>query len=317
MDRLTTSNSYSLILRRYDGLRYNDLIEEYALQLAEQKALPSDTLLIHHARLIRYAEQVSDAFQYADLPLNPTNSEQQIQFIIKSFDTQLSILWTNISTSLETDSKLTRKSKKEEELTHPVALGYAHLSFNAWTHEIALHIFTPGQPLSTFQTEQLVACLQGVKAVLDLAISTPDRQMQSLCGHNWTRLHYVFHLAMEITLNVDSPSWNIAMVREVLQLELYIDQMCEKYDRCAAQISSGPSNSGELNWFEAISRAWKVLRASYMSELNRRGVMMQPTPLEMSPLLPMDTSDLGAFNSAFMDFANVDFMMPWYGNGEG
>lgn len=304
-------------------MNYNDTIEECALSLAKEHAAPSDPALIHYVRLIRYAEDVSETFHYPDLPINPKLPEDRLAFIMKTFETQLNALWTDIPLSLSNDSECCVIPYTGILLMIAVALGYTHLSFQAYTHEISLHIVKAGHTLTNFQTSQLVKCIQSVKNILDLIQGISDRQVQSLCGYNWARLHYLFHLTMELSLGVESPSWDIAMVRDLLPLEVYIDMFCIKLDECSAQISMGEEAGIAPNWFESVATAWRSLKNTYLAELVKRGVIVpqaSPVNVPTTTLPPMNSANgigAGGIGGTFLDFANVDFMsMPWYG-GQG
>lgn len=98
-------HSYSLLLRRYDGPKYNETLEQHALTLAADNLVPSDSILIHYVRLLRYGESVGDMFGYGDMQIASPFTESSLQFMVKSFDTQLTNLWASIPISHTNDGE--------------------------------------------------------------------------------------------------------------------------------------------------------------------------------------------------------------------
>jgi hypothetical protein len=200
-----------------------------------------------------------------------------------------------------------------------VALKYFHLGFCAFTHEVCLYVLpsAPGTPLTTLQVDLLLRSLESTKSIMEESLSMTDRQMQTLPGYSWARLQYLFHLAMELTLSVDSPSWDPNMVHEVLPIEFYIDQFCERLDRNATLITN--SHSSEGNWFQHLATNWRAIRNRYLSELARKGVPVQQAQEPEQMLQGIVTggdigADLSVFNGGFAaDFWTFDSMPPWGG----
>ena len=123
--------------------------------------------------------------------------------------------------------------------------------------------------------------------------------------------------AMELTLSVDSPSWDPNMVHEVLPIEFYIDQFCERLDRNATLITN--SHGSEGNWFQHLATNWRAIRNRYLSELARKGVPVQQAQEPEQMLQGIVTGgdigdDLSVFNGGFAaDFWTFDSMPPWGG----
>jgi hypothetical protein len=170
----------------------------------------------------------------------------------------------------------------------------------------------------------LVDCLLSVKQILDAVVALPDRVLQNLMGFNWAKIHYVINLAMELTMGVASPSWSIESVRNIIQLETYLDLFCRRLNSQSSQIHSGADHG---DWFQILAANWAALRRNYLIGLQKKGIQILDGDVPIlgsgNETISEPEPDLIRNNNApyySTDFSSIDFMfydwmsMPQDGN---
>jgi hypothetical protein len=111
------------------------------------------------------------------------------------------------------------------------------------------------------------------------------------------------------------------MIREMLPLEVYIEEFCAYIDSNAALITNA-EGATEGNWFQYFAANWRGVKNHYLNELARKGVLVpqaqtqtQNDGIQHRGMIPEEMmADEPGFNAVFStDFWAVDFIPPWYG----
>ncbi|KAI9732746.1 MAG: hypothetical protein M1818_007480 [Claussenomyces sp. TS43310] len=286
---------YSLALRKAGSLGFSDYLEECASSLSRESHVASDLTIAHYVHVTRLAESIGETFGHGEQQPVAQISEGKLRFCLNSIDAQRRAL----------------ESKIPPELADNIMLSASHLLVEAYAHEIALPS-SSNLPLSTYRTTLLFDSLKIVKQILDLCVSLSDRDFQSLMGFNWARIHYTLNLTIELTVGIESPSWDIDMVRRIVKLESYLDLFCERLDLQSQTIRM---NEGDCNWYQFVAVQWRSLRRQYMSRLWKRGVRLSESEerqigLEAIPTatIPPPLDPTRVHNLEDMDFSSIDIM---------
>ncbi|KFY08487.1 hypothetical protein V492_06182 [Pseudogymnoascus sp. VKM F-4246] len=271
-------SSYAHALRKTSTLKYTPYLEECAQSLSSGASLASDILLVHQVRLAHHVESISDTFNYDFSRSVPAVPDSQLSFHVRSFSAAL----TGIESLIP--SRLTRNS----------LLATSLLVVSAYTHEIGLHGLHPNDTLSLPRITILIDCLGAVRRVLDAVVALDDSDFRALFGYNWARIHYSMSLAVELSLGIASPSWDVENVRAVLALESYVDVLVERLEGVSALIRK---EGDQGDWFGFLAMLWKELRRNYTEGMGARGVVV---PGEIPPV-----QDLG---EGWIGLESMDFM---------
>ena len=189
---------------------------------------------------------------------------------------------------------------------------HLYLIIRAYTYEAVLHTVTTA-PLTILQTGMLLNCVDHVRQMLEVVSNLTDRQIQNLPGYGWGRIYYSIKLAVELTLGIDSSSWDVNSVRQMLQLEVYVNQFCERINALSNHIS-GDNRNG--NWYRVICTQWRNECSQYLTQLSHKGVLVSQPRVERpgsgmeNEIQGINTADVGGFESpgGFFDFNTIDFI---------
>lgn len=295
--------------------------------MAGENAVALDATLIHWVRLIKYAEDVATTFEYSDLSQSAHIPEDKLQFVVKMLEARMNKLYSDIPISLIADGTLALSHSESSLTGSSVALGFTHLTFKAFTYESIIHNIKPRQTLSVNQTAQLVDCLTGVRNIFELVSTLSDQRLCNMCGYHWAHMHYLLYLALELTLGIDSPSWQPAATRQILCLETYLDAFLMRLDRNSLLIR-GSVDDG--NWFAVVAAAWRNMRTTYVNGMATHGIIVGPAGVSSTGMNATALNDGGGsaqasipgnvnaqlMNDAFADF-DVDFMPGEWSFGTG
>jgi hypothetical protein len=222
--------------------------------LISETGVPSDAVLIHYVRLAHYAECVCDAFGYNSTQQTRSIPDEHLQFYVRSFDSQLENLKSQIPPFLAKDSMLSTSI----------------VLVTAYTREIGLHgLSSSPTTLSIHRTTILIDCLSAVKSVLDIVTTLPETDFRYLMGSNWARIHYTLEISIELSLGIESPSWSIEFVRGIIALETYIDIFTKRLEHQSSLVNK---KAGESDWFQFLATQWAGLRHKYVDGMRARGI---------------------------------------------
>ncbi|KAH8692043.1 hypothetical protein BGW36DRAFT_464621 [Talaromyces proteolyticus] len=264
---------YSSLQRKVNTMKYTSYLEDCAVSIATEYQVLSDLTLPHYLRIARYFELVGDAFGY-NLPNNNQDklSEETIQFYIRSFDSQLQELVKSATQPMNTILTL----------WHRVA--------DIYTHEIGLYGIVESN-ISIKQTEILFNCTTAAHKFLDSVLIATKKDVDYWPTFLLSQIHYTVTIVTKLTLGVRSPTWNAAEVRNIIKLELYINEIChsllpsshEPSHQLPQQIRA--QNDPLYEWQEFITSQWHIAKARYSEGLKDLGILIaEPSSTEPSSL---------------------------------
>lgn len=150
----------------------------------------------------------------------------------------------------------------------------------AHTYEIGL--YGPiDSPLSVFRVNFLFDCLLTAKNYFDAILASPQEDMQDWSTIEWSRLHYCITLVINLTIGIQSPSWDIASVRQTIKLESYLELICQRVTHALRSISV---TGDESNTFAFFLLQWDIAKNRYQIGLRRRGLELPAAEINQGQL---------------------------------
>jgi hypothetical protein len=71
------------------SLKFTDYLEEYALSLARENQVASDSTLFYHVRLVHLAEEISETLGYYEYNENQQMTDERLRIRVKALELQL------------------------------------------------------------------------------------------------------------------------------------------------------------------------------------------------------------------------------------
>ncbi|KAF1924756.1 uncharacterized protein M421DRAFT_270390 [Didymella exigua CBS 183.55] len=279
------STSYSLLSRKPLQLRYTPYLEQCAAFLALENNATTDDSLIHYVRILHHAEEIYEAFGYAESHTTAQYSDEILRILLKTYDTRLKTLKSELPSHIRVQPEFVI-------MVHTIC---------AYTNEVALHCLPPpGEQLSPTLVEAFLDCLVSVREVLDYAMLLSDRDFMNLNGYSCARIHYAVTLAYRLTFAIRSPSWDVNYVRSIVKLEDYIDLLIQRVEPIQKCVSGSEDHS---SWYNVCLIEWTSVRKAYIAELAQRGIEV---PLVVTA--PQETAVWSQGVLPYNDTGFFDFM---------
>lgn len=79
-------------------------MEECALTLQRERAVPSDTALHYYLRLLHLSEEIASAFNYGNARVDQSLSESKIKLCVSEFDRQIAKIRNDLTPEMALSS---------------------------------------------------------------------------------------------------------------------------------------------------------------------------------------------------------------------
>jgi hypothetical protein len=209
---LTNVVRISLGFQKPNGLKYNQLIEEYGISLSTEAEIMSDFALLQLVRAHHLEEKIREYFI--------TTRVQESNATQLQAEAQLQLFHAEI------EEWRTCSLNEVKAMIH-IALSDRFLGITLYCYDLGL--FRPsGNPSSRYlNPKNLVKCLDGCRRFFEYLLSVPVNSYMAFTNVQWGYMVQAIVILSRLSFPIPAcPGWDTRAARERAPLAMYLDCLC-------------------------------------------------------------------------------------------
>lgn len=223
--------------RDVEPVRYSKYADECCHAISQAAEYPTDTYVVHLARLHAMADRISCTLTHKDWQVTPNFTSVPIGACVESLEVELVQLRNSFPEQPQQNSKPPVCTEWMFRVSHSLALLLMHYHLmEIFLYEPALNDNMDPLRYGTYpfaRLNMLYACLNSTKRCFDTISSFPPSELFDLPHTIWTILGYAIVVLSRLSL-LRAAGWDPEHVRSVIDISESMDSLLRRLDEAKA-----------------------------------------------------------------------------------